>query len=74
MDSVAGDVAARRHGEQVRPQGVERLGANAAHAAAQVVVVHKRAARGAAVDDALGQRLADARQLGQFRPLGLVDV
>jgi len=68
-----GDIFAGRHGAQVGPNALERLGPDAADAA-QLVVVEKGAALAASFDDPLRQTLANFRQLRQLGPIGLVDV
>lgn len=70
--SLAGHVAAGQ-GTQIGANLLQRLWADAADAP-QVVIVGEGASRFTGLDDPMGQGLADARQLHQFRPVGGVDV
>src|SRR5581483_9112188 len=67
------DVLCRWNRPQIRLHFLQRFRTDPAHSA-KLRMVDKPSALLARNDDALCQRLADAGQLGQFRPVGLIDV
>ena len=66
-------IPAVRHGAKMGPNGLQCLGPNAANPS-EIVVIDERALGAARLDDPLGKRFADARQLSQLRPAGLIDI
>jgi len=70
---AAGHCLVAGHRAKIRADLFERLGTDPPHSL-EILVVEKRPFFNAGLDDPAGERLADARQLGQLRPTGGVQI